>query len=498
MSAVRASAAPASEGTRAPGLSVRAALAALRDRAPQEIHAGDAVPLDAVAADYARRFGGIPATRHARREDVVVYPARVAGQETDPFAGLDVLLGLYGDRHRLEAWLPGLPRMVTRAAVDDLLAARAPARDHPGAAPCQQVRALRVDLGLLPALRATPRDAGPFLTLGVVLAEDVDRGPGAMSVHRLLVLDDRRLTLWMVPNRHLLRLYQRARAVGRPLPVSVNVGAPPAAVVASALSTRWLPPGVTKPGLATALAGAPLTLAPALTQPTPVLAESEIVVEGELRGDVADESRDGAPGVSLPEFTGYDGQARRALPVITVTGLTRRRDAVYQAVIGPGREQSVLLGAAGELSMMLSLDPQDARLVTDLHCSPAGGGMLLVFVSVRKATPDDDLAPHRLALALLRRHPFAKLVVVTDDDVDVRCGEDVWWAVTTRSNPGVDTRTWAEFDRLPVDPSATAQWAAARGTDGGGGRSSIDATMPFTLRAATARSFGDDLRREDR
>lgn len=433
----------------------------LRDAVGESVLTHDvALPADRIAADFAARYAGVPATSVSRSEPAVRYTA--TGHR------IPVLLGMYGDEDRVRSWLPGLPERSTVDSLAKLTSGRI-APEHATSVPCQQKVSA---LARLPVLRATPRDAGPFLTMGLVHAGE------ALSVHRMLVLDDSRLAIWMVPGRQLLALYQQS---GR-LPVSINIGVPPAALMASALSSAVLPAGATKLELAGALAGAPIRVADGVTQPVRVLADSEIVLEGYLDGTLAVEP----PPVSLPEFLGYDGESRAGLPVITVTAVTTRRAPAYQAVIGPGREQSVILGLAGALSVALSGTDDDWRLIDDLHFTPAGGGMLTLAVAIRKTSSTSDERLAHIARRVFAQHRFVKLIVFTDSDVNLRNPEDVWWAVTTRSNLGTDCTTFDGFRPLPMDPSQAADW---RGGHGGTTRTFIDATTPFELSAATHRSF---------
>lgn len=477
-----------------PACSVRAALAALRTHAPTRCHQyTQAMARTDVAQHFAERHAGVPATGRRGAEDVAIYSGVDA-------ASLPVLLGLYGDEARVCGWLPGLPRRVRPDHLRGWLAV-GPDPVWTALPPCRQENwPGPVDLGRLPILTATPRDAGPYVTMGLVHARDPEGGEDALSVHRMLVIGSDRLTVWMVPGRRLRTLFDAAAARGDRLPVTVNIGAPPAAVVASALGTAFLPPGVGKLKAAGALAGQPIALAPALTQPAVALAASEIVLEGHFDGTVADEAVNGrgqASGISLPEFLGYDGRTKPDVPVLTVRAVTSRRDACYQAVIGPGREQSVILGIAGAVSVGLSLaadEPGLAPLVRDLHFAAAGGGMLLLAVRIAKSSPDDDgrLAP--LARHIFARHPFVKLVVFADDDIDIANDEELLWAVVTRSNLRTDCTSFADFPNLPMDPSQGAAWLDARGAgDGRAGRSVIDATTPFRLKAETTRSFPSSL-----
>ncbi|GAA2977305.1 UbiD family decarboxylase [Actinokineospora diospyrosa] len=361
---------------------------------------------DAVAADFVERFTGLPSA--PRSEMVVQYQV--------PDTGIPLLLGVYGDINRVRALLPGLPRRANQETVNTLIDAAIP--------PVHVMRARdrwpHVDLYRLPML--TRRDAERYLTLGVAYA---NRGDAVvLSAHRMLVLDQSRLAVCMGPDEALANLRAEALATGERLPVSVNIGAPPAATVASALTSQLWP--VDKLALAGALAGAPVALT--VGAKTTVLADSEIVLEGYL------------------DETMSDGR-----PVLTVTGVTARPEPLYQSMLEEGREQSVVLGLAGALSVARAVDDE---LVTDVHHSPAGGGMLLLVVSVRKRSHADD---HRLADVARRafdRHPFGRLIVFTDDDVDASCAEDVLWAMATRGTP-------------------RSEWP--RGDE----RGFIDATLPF-------------------
>lgn len=463
-----------------PAHSVRDALAAMQLAEPERCHRYDRPISSAeVAGHFAAHHAGIPANGAPRSEDVVLY-RRVEGSD------LPVLVGLFGDPQRVRAWLPGLPARSDRGALDRLLA-ESVATAAVAAAPCQERVEQPVRLSRLPALQATPRDAGPYLTMGLVQAGGEDEG--ALSVHRMLIVDAGHLTIWMLPSRRLKALYQAALARGGRLPLTINIGAPPAAMVAGALSTRHLPRGRSKLGIAGALAGRPIAVSPAVSQPGSVLADSEIVLEGYLDGRLADECRQGTEAAaSLPEFLGYDGRAQRALPVVTVTAMTMRADALYQAVIGPGREQSTILGLAGALTVALAADPLAAALIRDVHFAAAGGGMLLLFVQVRKTSAAADLWIGPVARGLFERHGMVKLIVFVDEDVNIASTEDVFWALTTRANLGGDCRTLRGFEALAMDPSQGADWLKRRGC-GPGTRSFIDATIPHALRMSVSRSF---------
>jgi len=456
---------------------MRAAVADVRRRTPQRYHRhGGLACDDEIAAHYVAHHAGVPATSASRPEDVVVYES-AGGGAPEP-----VVIGLYGEEDRVRAWLPGYPATMHPGSAAAMLAAvRAPRSAR------RRAEHRVVDLQALPILRITDRDAGSYVSMGLVQAR-TDAG-SALSAHRMLVLGPDRLTLSMVPGRGLAALHEDALRRGMSLPVAVNIGAPPAAFVASTVNGRFLPPRVSKLDLAGALAGVPLGLARARTQPTDVLATSEIVLEGELGAETADECLDGWVAGSMPEFLGNHGAGRSSLPVLTVTGISVRPGANYQTVVGPGREQSVLLGLGGAISVALAggADPRTWDRVRDLHFGPAGGGMVLLAVALSKTAANHDAVPSTLGASIVAQHPFIKLVVFVDDDVDPRCAEDLLWAVATRTNLGVDCMTLGGHAAVPMVPSDTPVWQAERGDSG---RCVIDATVPFRAQSVGARAFG--------
>ncbi len=66
------------------------------------------------------------------------------------------------------------------------------------------------DLSKLPILTYYPRDGGPYITSGVIIAKDPETGVRNASIHRMLVLGKDKLTARIVP-RHLYTYHQRQK-----------------------------------------------------------------------------------------------------------------------------------------------------------------------------------------------------------------------------------------------------------------------------------------------
>ncbi|HRK42094.1 MAG TPA: UbiD family decarboxylase, partial [Gemmobacter sp.] len=238
-----------------------------------------------------------------------------------------------------------------------------------------------------------------------------------------------------------------------------------------------------KLALAGGLAQAPLALA-RTPEGLAYLARAEIVLEGVITAEQVPEALPGAPlAGSMPEFLGYDGHGQPALHVLRLTGQRQRPEALFQSVIGPGREQSAILGLGGALALALALPP--ALGVHDLRFAPAGGGMLLLYAALKPEAPR-DLAT--TAQAMARICPFLKTVIFVDEDVSVQCDEDMLWAMTTRAQLAEDCHPLPGHRPMGMDPSQAPEWQALRG-GAGVFKSYVDATVPSPLRPAFRRSL---------
>jgi len=82
--------------------------------------------------------------------------------------------------------------------------------------------------------------------------------------------------------------------------------------------------------------------------------------------------------------------------------------------------------------------------------------------------------------SFLRQFMYTKMIIVTDDDVDIRDWKDVVWALTTRVDPARDLTI---VDRTPIDYLDFASPVA-----GLGGKLGIDATNKWP--GETTREWG--------
>lgn len=83
------------------------------------------------------------------------------------------------------------------------------------------------------------------------------------------------------------------------------------------------------------------------------IARAEYVIEGELLPDVrVREDQNSNTGKAMPEFPGYTGAMKPAIPLIKVKAVTHRRDPIMQSCIGPSEEHVNMAGIPTEASIL--------------------------------------------------------------------------------------------------------------------------------------------------
>src|SRR5215203_3916522 len=349
-----------------------------------------------------------------------------------------------------------------------VLVERAPAQE--------QVHTTNIDIGkMLPALHHTADDAGRYLTAGIVIAKDPDTGVYNASYHRLMLAGDNRAAIQLDFGRHLRAAFERAQKKGQHLPVVVCIGSDLALHYTAATMGSQMPENADELAVAGGLSGRPLPVVKAITQDLLVPAESEIVLEGLLKCD--EEVMEGPFG----EFVGYLASADPG-PVFEVTAVTQRNKPIYHAINGYGRETVVLRKYVLEASLLKVLQGA-VPIVTDAEMTAGGLHRFHAVVQVRKTGPAHDGLQRNAIMASFGALKDLDLVIVVDDDIDIRDPHDVEYALATRMEASRD---------LLVIPGARGHEYIRIGQNGIRSKLGIDATVPFGEKARFVRcEFAD-------
>ena len=333
----------------------------------------------------------------------------------------------------------------------------------PEKAACQEVvhRAEDPDFDLrtlLPAPTNTPIDAGPYFCLGLLLGSDPEEGTD-VTIHRMCVQGRDELSIFFAPSRHIDAFRAKAEALGKGLPVSVNMGLDPAIFLSTSFEAPNTPYGFDELTVAGAIRGRGIELAKCLTVDQRCIAGAEVVIEGEILPNVrVPEDQNSHTGHAMPEFPGYVGPAHPALPVLKITAVTHRKNPILQTLVGPGEEHTTLAGIPTEASIYNLCQKAMPGFVSAVYAHSAGGGKFLAVMQCNKKKAFDDGRARYAALVALAAYPELKNVILVDEDVDVFDSDDVLWAMQTRMQGDLDIINIPGVAGHVLDPSQTPQY----------------------------------------
>jgi 2,5-furandicarboxylate decarboxylase 1 len=319
-----------------------------------------------------------------------------------------------------------------------------------------------VDLLTLPHLIYSKLDGGPFITAGVVITKDCDTGIRNAGMYRCQVKGKRKLSIMGPASQHVMAHLNKSESKNKSLEVAIAIGVDPAIILAAGAK---LPYGLDELEVAGSLRGSPLNLCKCETVDLEVPATSEIVIEGRIPPKVRE---DEGP---FGEFTGYYAAGVQKMPIIEISAITQRKDALYHAINTglPPTENHVIKEIPWEATTFSELKRKFPEVI-HVHYPEAGGTKFVVFVSIKQRYK--GLARNVLG-SLLGSPAPPKIAIVVDEDIDVHDLTKVVWALATRFQPAEDLMIISNMPGTPLDPST----GESRLTSVVG----IDATKPFGM-----------------
>lgn len=333
------------------------------------------------------------------------------------------------------------------------------------------------DFSLLPVQTCWPDDAGPLITWPVVVTRapgNDDPGTYNLGIYRMQVLDrDRAIVRWL-PMRGGAAHHRMWAAEGLDMPVAVVVGADPATLLAAVMP---VPEGVTELALSGMIANTRPRLTPCRSISLHVPATAEIVLEGTV--SATETALEGPFG----DHTGYYN-APEHYPVFRLNRIRVRDRAVYLTTFtGRAPDEPSVLGEA-LTDVFKPLLRQQIPEILDLWLPPEASSYRIAVLSIAKKYPGQARRVMMGFWSLLPQFSMTKLLIVVDDDIDIRSWPDVMWAIATRLDPSRDLMT---VDRTPID-----HLDFASPLEGLGGKLGLDATRK--IGSETGRAWGVELR----
>lgn len=307
-------------------------------------------------------------------------------------------------------------------------------------ASCQEVIYNQVDLSSLPIQTCWPGDAGPLITWGLVTTKGPHKSRQNLGIYRQQVIGPNKLIMrWLAHRGGALDFRDwQLKYPGEPFPIAVALGADPATILAAVTP---IPDTISEYAFAGLLRGSRTELVKCKTHDLLVPASAEIILEGYLYPNET------APEGPFGDHTGYYNEVDN-FPVFTVEKITSRDKPIYHSTYtGRPPDEPAILGTALNEVFVPLLQKQFPEIV-DFYLPPEGCSYRMAIASIKKKYPGHAKRVMLGIWSFLQQFMYTKIVLITDDDVDIRSWPDVVWALTTRMDPQRDT---VIIDNTPID-----------------------------------------------
>ncbi|MBW1675887.1 MAG: UbiD family decarboxylase [Deltaproteobacteria bacterium] len=365
-------------------------------------------------------------------------------------SGFPVINNLFGSRDMLALLFETTREHVVNEWIERLKNPIEPRLISAG--PVKEVvkQGVEVNLEELPMVTHCSKDAGPYITAGVVVAKDPDTGIRNVSVNRMQYKGKARLGIRMMPPQHLGIIHDKCERKGKPLEIAVAIGNHPFDVLAAATTVSY---GVDEFSISSALRKEPVLLVKCETVDLEVPATAEIVLEGEVLAGIRE------PEGPFGDFMEYYVPVMEN-HVFKVKTITHRKDAIYQTIQASSQEDIHLLALSREATVYEAVSK-----VADVRAVCLAPTIMSCMISIRKRFEGEA---KNVAAAAFGAYSWLKYCVVVDHDVNVFDVNDVWWAMATRSRPATGLLLIENALGFPRDPFKIHQ-----------SKLGIDATAPL-------------------
>jgi UbiD family decarboxylase len=313
----------------------------------------------------------------------------------------------------------------------------------------------KADLKEIPIPTYYRKDAGPYITAGVIIAKNPETGIRNASIHRMLVTGDNRLGVRIVP-RNLYTYNQMAEEQDQPLDVAIAIGIHPATLLASCTS---IPISTDELEVANEFHQGQMKLIKCDSVDLEV-PDCEILLEGKILPHIRE---DEGPFVDLTDT--YD--VVRQEPVIELNKMHYKQNPLFHAIMPAGMEHKLLQGLPQE-PRIFNIVRNTVPTIKNVILTEGGCCWLHAAVSIQKQTQGDG---KNVLMAALTAHPSLKHCVVVDDDINVFNSADLEYAIATRVKGDDDVLIIPGARGSSLDPTATP--------DGTTTKIGIDATKPL-------------------
>ena len=291
-----------------------------------------------------------------------------------------------------------------------------------------------VDVLKFPAPKWHEGDGGNYIgTECMVVTRDPDSDWVNFGTYRVMVQDDKTLSVFIEPGKHGDVIRRKYWARGQPCPMSVSVGQAP---ILGAVASSPVRQGQSEYAVAGGSIGRPIDVVLGKVSGLPIPADAEIVFDGFMPLPEHDSRSEGPFG----EWPGYYASHERPEPVLQVKAIYHRNDPI---VTGWPPTNPTKRGAEVFLSRLAGIwDALEASGVQEIQgvWNLAGSGhRFTTVISIKQLHAGHAKMAGLVAAGCSAGAYMTRMVIVVDEDIDITNAAEVMWALSSRWDPKTQT-----------------------------------------------------------
>ncbi|WP_229267294.1 UbiD family decarboxylase [Leptospira sp. mild_001] len=321
----------------------------------------------------------------------------------------------------------------------------------------------------LPTLMSWPKDGGRFVTLPLVYTESPKTGKGNLGMYRIQIYGPMETGMHIQIHRGGGNHYYEAEKEGHFLPVHIYAGGPPALTIAAVAP---LPEEISELILASLLLGEKLKIQKNTNvSPLPVVADADFLIQGVI-----------PPKIRKPEGPFGDHYGYYALkhdyPIVQVKRIYHRKNAIWPATV-------------------VGRPPQEDHWIAEYLQDLLSPLFPVVMPAVKKVWAYEESGVHSLAAAVVKERyqgeaftgalrilgegqlSLTKVLLITDQDVDLKNFRETFITVLGRMNPITDLHIFANISQDTLDYTGPAVNQGSKAIFLGSGKKKNDLKTQF-------------------
>ncbi len=338
------------------------------------------------------------------------------------------------------------------------------------------LRGKEVDLYQFPVPWWNYRDGGRYIfTMVSMVTQDPVTAEINLGAYRGMIVDRDKVAVLLSRSQDWGKHFTQWEVRGEEMPIAAVIGWDPHLFMCSGT-----PLSLPEYGVCGAIREEPVPLVKCETNELLVPASAEIVIEGRISSDPATFALEGP----FAEYTGYYAGVKGPRPVMKVDCITFRHNPIFTGLVAgasPGRYPSDghWLKYFFCAACWSGLENAGIPGIVDITFD---GGPEILKVRIHKSYRTHAQHLANAIWGLKFANLGAKILIVVDDDIDIRSRGAVDWAMASRINPAMGDIAFFDTMGSSLDPSVPLeQRDVMKYGDGIWRRMLIDATISWDL-----------------